>query len=134
MNENIRKVFDMLGIEPNEEFKVMLKDNSKLDNKFKFDVDLQGYIFSDKWYLLEDLLKLLLNGAYKIIKFSKKKKLRDLTEDEFLNWKRNNCGNCKNCIFRNVICTCAGKYESLWVECKELYSDSFLNPEIEVKE
>lgn len=133
MNENVRKVFDLLGVEPNQEFKVMLKDNSKLDNKFKFDVNLQGYIFSDKWYLLEDLLKLLLNGAYKIIKISKKKKLRDLTEEEFLNWKGNNCGNCKNCIFRNVICTCAGKYESLWVECKELYSDTFLNQEIEVE-
>ena len=134
MNENIRKIFDILGIETNQEFKVMLKDNSKFSYKFKFDVDLQGYIFSDKWRFEEDLLKLLLNGAYKIIKFSKKKKLRDLTEDEFLNWKRSNCGNCKNCIFKNVICTCAGKYESLWVECKELYSDSFLNQEIEVKE
>ena len=131
MNENIRKVFDMLGIEPNQEFKVMLKDNSKLDNKFKFDVDLQGYIFSDKWYLLEDLLKLLLNGAYKIIKFSKKKKLRDLTEDEFLNWKRNNCGNCKNCIFNNVVCSYA---DCSWVKHKYLYSDAFLNKEIEVEE
>ena len=97
-------------------------------------MNLQGYSFSDSWFLFEVLLILFFFVLYKIIKFSKKKKLRDLTEDEFLNWKRNNCGNCKNCIFRNVICTCAGKYESLWVECKELYSDSFLNQEIEVKE
>lgn len=132
MTDIARKVFDLLGVEPNEEFGI--NDGNGL------------YDFCSTFFMSEDLtifdndnerrilLQKLLNGSYKIIKFSKKKKLRDLTEDEFLNWKRNNCGNCKNCIFKNVICTCAGKYEKLWVECKELYSDSFLNQEIEVEE
>lgn len=131
MTENAKKVFEILGVKPNEEFGI----NDGL------------YDFCGTFFMSEDLtifdndnerrilLQKLLNGSYKIIKLpKKKKKLMDLTEEEFLNWKRNNCGNCKNCIFRNVICTCAGKYESLWVECKELYSDTFLNQEIEVKE
>ena len=130
MNENIRKVFNLLGVEPNEKFRIggLVYGN----NIFTIDENLT--ISDDRETIYIYLLASLLRGDYKIIKFSKKKKLRDLTEDEFLNWKRNNCGNCKNCIFRNVICTCAGKYESLWVECKELYSDAFLNQEIEVKE
>ena len=74
MNENVRKVFDMLGVEPNEEFKVMLKNNSRLGYKFKFDENLQGYCFSDKWRFSEDLLKLLLNGAYRVFKLPKEPK------------------------------------------------------------
>ena len=131
MTENARKVFDLLGVEPNEKFKIYDGYNEFNEtfyiNEELFIVDNNGYKIS--------VLSNLLNGTYLIIKLpKKKKKLMDLTEEEFLNWKRNNCGNCKNCIFRNVICTCAGKYESLWVECKELYSDAFLNQEIEMEE
>ena len=131
MTDIARKVFDWLGVEPNEKFKIYDGYNEFNEtfyiNEELFIVDNNGYKIS--------VLSNLLNGTYLIIKLpKKKKKLRDLTEKEFLNWRGNNCGNCKNCIFKNVICTCAGKYERLWVECKELYSDAFLNQEIEVKE
>ena len=138
MTENVRKIFDILGVEPNEEFEVMLKDNSKLGNKFKFDEKLQGYCFSGEWCLLEDLLKLLLNGAYKIIKLPKepkKKKLRDLTTEEWNKWKDGNCpyAKCGECIFRYVSCINSYNEES-WIHHKDLYSDKVLNQEIEVEE
>lgn len=134
MNDNVRKIFEILGVEPNEKFKVngyegcrfVIEDNLAVC-KVPYSKDFNYF----KWFTY------ILNNPELIIKLPKepkKKKLRDLTKEEFLNWKRNNCGNCKNCIFRNVICTCACKYESLWVECKYLYSDAFLNKEIEVEE
>lgn len=140
MTENAKKVFEMLGVEPNEEFEIEDKNGFwKISERLNLYYRQGHYDNGDYAYngfdnsLIIDLIKnpkLII----KLPKESKKKKLRDLTEEEFLYWKRNNCGNCKNCIFRNVICTCAGKYESLWVECKELYSDTFLNQEIEVEE
>ena len=100
----------------------------------------------DKLYALEDieeewgidlinLFKVLKNGVDKIIKFPKKKKLRDLTNDEYTKWKIKNCDNvnrnCTNCIFRYSNCSST---ESGWVHHKDLYSDEFLDQEIEVEE
>ena len=137
MTDNVRKVFDLLGVEPNDEFEVMLKDNSKFSYKFKFDENLQGYCFRDKWRLEEHLLKLLLSGAYKIIKLPKKnkKRLRDLTLEDWNKWKDKKCfdNNCSECIFRSV--TCYDSYEECsWIHNKDLYSDKFLDQEIEVEE
>ena len=131
MNSNVREVFDLLGVEPNEEFEVMLKDNSKFSYKFKFDENLQGYCFRDKWRLEGDLLRILLSGTYQIIKLPKKKKLRDLTKEERYKWEKKNCHNmCGKCIFDNVYCGCL----NVWVNHKDLYSDAFLDQEIEVEE
>ena len=103
----------------------------------------------DKLYALEDieeelgidlinLFKALKNGADKIIKPQKgpkKKKLRDLTNDEYTKWKIKNCDsvnrNCTNCMFRNA--NCSGTNLG-WVNNKEVYSDEFLDQEIEVEE
>lgn len=64
----------------------------------------------------------------------RKKKLRDLTLEEYKKWVRKNCDNgilsCGDCIFRYVNC---GKNFS-WIDCKDLYSDKFLGQEIEVEE
>ena len=77
----------------------------------------------------------LLTGLYYYEIISQKKKLRDLTKDE---WDRirGDCverNSCDDCIFRNVIC---GKSSSnySWLNNKDLYSDKFLDQEIEVKE
>lgn len=77
----------------------------------------------------------LLTGecSYEII--SNKKKLRDLTEDEWDKWSEG-CvyyNSCDNCIFRNVPCTKSSSKKS-WFNNKDLYSDKFLNQEIEVEE
>ena len=44
MNDDIRKVFDMLGVEPNEEFKVIAGDESNITYKFKFDENSRTYL------------------------------------------------------------------------------------------
>ena len=133
MTDNIRKVFDLLGIEPNEKFKI--------DDGFN--------VFDSTFYMHEDLSifdnngerrsfhQLLLNGTYKIIKLPKepkKKKLRDWTEEDYKKWKDKNCkidSMCDKCIFKNVVC--AEFYSESWVNNKDLYSDKFLNQEIEVE-
>ena len=78
----------------------------------------------------------LLTGLYYYEIISQKKKLRDLTKDEWDKWKCVDCVNClscDDCIFRNVPCTKSSSLNS-WFNNKDLFSDKFLNQEIEVKE
>lgn len=127
MNDNVRKIFDMLGVEPNERFKI------------------EG--FGDVYYINEDLrlikaitntyypntFRRLLNGKHKIIKLPKKKKLRDLTPEELDKWLDKNCNICNKCVFKSVTCNKSMNSYS-WVNHKDLYSDKFLDQEIEVEE
>ena len=74
------------------------------------------------------------NGYYEIIPH--KKKLRDLTKDEWDKWKNEECiknrnSDCYNCIFMNVACA-NSRCEGSWFNNKDLYSDKFLDQEIEV--
>ena len=128
MNDNVRKVFDMLGVEPYEKFKI----EGNGDTIYRIDEEL--YIYRDNEILCSDkILKYLINGYFKIIKLPKTKKLRDLTEEEWNKWKQKNCNNCDKCIFRYV--TCYNSYENCsWLNNKNLYSDKFLDQEIEVEE
>lgn len=57
-------------------------------------------------------------------------KLRDLTKEQYEKWLKVNCGNCSTCPFFEVYCT---KY-NCWIKHKELYSDKFLDQEIEVED
>ena len=66
-------------------------------------------------------------------KIPKKKKLRDLTPEEWDEWQRKNCDNCNKCAFNIVSCSCSYEKRS-WVNNKDLYSDKFLDQEIEVEE
>ena len=62
-----------------------------------------------------------------------KKKLRDLTEKEYREYLDTNCGwnKCSGCIFQRVMC---GYYHSRnWIKNKDLYSNEFLNQEIELE-
>lgn len=67
----------------------------------------------------------------------KKIKLRDLTQKENVKWREKNCtfwGNgwgCNKCIFYNVMC--AANKQKDWIYHKELYSDKFLDQEIEIE-
>ena len=64
-----------------------------------------------------------------------KKKLRDLTPEEYTNWHMKNCSytsnKCDFCQFKSVVCNIISR--NTWVIHKDLYSDKFLNQEIEIE-
>lgn len=64
------------------------------------------------------------------------KKLRDVTPEEFKQWKNEVCKNghfiCRDCVFKGI--ECSGNDYSLWVNNKELYSSIALDREIEIVE
>lgn len=66
----------------------------------------------------------------------KKIKLRDLTSEQFESWMKDNCGHakyvdCTDCPFFFSNCIVDGKKS--WVNNKDLYSDKFLDIEIEIE-
>ena len=66
---------------------------------------------------------------WEIIKEPKKVKLRDLTEEQYEKWRDKNCGvyDCFKCPFRCVDCN-----NTFWISCKDMYSDKFLDQEVEI--
>lgn len=62
----------------------------------------------------------------------KRIKLRELTENEYKNWLKENCKSkkCKNCPFYKVECI---TLDTCWIKNKDLYSDKFLNQEIKIE-
>lgn len=126
MNDNVRKIFDLLGVEPNEKFKI----TGYTYETFYITSGLS--IIDNDGKKVEFLLQSLLNGMLKIIKLPKKKKLRDLTPEEWDKWHKN-CGNCNKCAFNIVSCSCSYEKRS-WVNNKDIYSDKFLDQEIEVED
>ena len=70
---------------------------------------------------------------WEVIAETKKVKLRDLTPEQFKNWYKNTCykHECEECIFYRVPCA----YDTIncWVRNKDLYSDKFLDQEIEIE-
>lgn len=63
------------------------------------------------------------------------KKLRNVTTEEFAEWKFKNCINnrnadCNKCVFKGY--NCERFSEGVWVKNKDLCSKKFLNQEIEV--
>ena len=65
------------------------------------------------------------------IKIKKGVKLRDLTPEQYRKCKKNICKNlpCAKCIFLRVCCNEQDK--DCWIFNKELYSDKFLDQEVE---
>ena len=131
MTDNVRQFFDILKIEPNEVFKT----SGYIDKTFYITDDLS--VIDNSGEKANILLQLLLNGTLKIIKLPnpKKKKLRDLTQEEWDKWKNNNCAStyCGQCIFRHTSCAYCYEEDS-WINNKDMYSDKFLDQEIEVKD
>lgn len=128
MKDNVRKVFDILGVEPNEKFII-----DGLYGTFYFDQHLN---INNEYDCPAGFgLQLFINGLYKIVKLPKepkKKKLRDLTKEEYKKWLSKNCnGICGKCIFSCVYCGMRG---NCWVNNKDFYSDKFLDQEIEVED
>ena len=138
MNENAKIIFNILNVDPNEEFKI--KDKNcfwKIDEKLNLYYRQGHYDNGDYAYnsfnnsLIIDLIK----NPKLIIKLPKKKKLRDLTPEEWDKWREKKCRftRCENCIFNSASCLeSESKYS--WIHHKDLYSDKFLDQEIEVEE
>ena len=62
------------------------------------------------------------------------KKLRDVTPEEYSNWKRIDCCSgavCNKCPFYNV--SCGEDSVDCWVINKDMYSDKFLDQTIEIE-
>lgn len=129
MNENVKKVFEMLGVEPNEEFKVISK--KRVFQVIHIDTRLR--VLTDTSNIVAEALRYLLTGEWQIVKLPKKKKLRDWTMDDFKKWEDVNCkGVCDDCPFTNVHCNDNAK--RFWMNHKDLFSDKFLDQEVEVPE
>lgn len=68
----------------------------------------------------------------------KKVKLRDLTKKQYQKWQKTNCKKseqyCNGCPFQKVQCYNDDTVNNIWYLNKGLYSDEFLDQEIEIKE
>lgn len=66
---------------------------------------------------------------------TKKVKLRDLTKKQYMKRYKKNCQQfgkyCDGCPFQKVVCN-LDKINSIWYLNKDLYSDEFLDQEIEI--
>lgn len=62
-----------------------------------------------------------------------KKKLRDISLEEFKVWSIKNCkqSSCEKCVFLKVCCDELSS--DCWINNKDIYSDKFLNQEIEIE-
>lgn len=131
MNNNVKKVFDMLGVKPNEKFNVMSK--GKVDSEV-LRIDTRLRVLTDTSNIVAEALRYLLTGEWQIVKLQpKKKKLRDWTMEDFKKWEDVNCkGVCDDCPFTNVHCNDNAK--RFWMNHKDLFSDKFLDQEVEVPE
>lgn len=93
-----------------------------------FDQDDEYFPFS-----LDDFL----DDDWEIVEETKKVKLRDLTIEQYKKWFKNNCdtfGDCDGCPFSKVMCSNYEKKNDWWIENKDLYSNKFLDQEIEIDE
>lgn len=61
-----------------------------------------------------------------------KKKLKDISLEELKVWSIKNCKlSCEKCVFSKVYCD--ESLRNCWVNNKDIYSDKFLNQEIEIE-
>ena len=75
----------------------------------------------------------LFSDDWEIVKKKKKVKLRDLTGKQYCRrFKNHNCSSCEDCLFKIVECGYAN--QRCWVDNKDIYSDKFLDQEIEIEE
>ena len=102
---------------------IIIKDDSLVDD-YRCNVVIYAYdLKADDW---------------EVVKETKKVKLRDLTEEQLEKWRKNNCAkhedSCRGCPFQKVQCDNHESVNDAWYLSKDLYSDKFLDQEIEVEE
>lgn len=135
MNDNVKKIFEMLGVEPDEAFKIQDAFNDCDGHKYCLDTNLDTYRIKDdgtQAYYSELAVLKILKGIYKIVKLSKTKKLRDLTLEEYKKWEGTYCPKiaCENCPFYTLSCNSSS--DCCWVSHKDMFSDKFLDQEVEI--
>lgn len=101
---------------------IYYKDGSVFNSKDDYwYITFKGVIDSDDWEIVEEPKKI-------------KIKLRDLTEEQYKKWDAQNCGRiaCRDCLFRRVVCD--ANSADFWCFNKDLFSDKFLDQEVEIYE
>lgn len=98
---------------------IYYRDKTMFNNKGDYCWNLTYYDFveSDNW---------------EIVKEKKKVKVRDLTMEQFKKYCSSFTELCCKCPFTNVICS--NFNGNCWIKHKDLYSDKFLDQEIEIEE
>ena len=127
---SVKKVFDILGVEPNEEFKIKHNDYTYVPH-YKIDEELHVWIAGSYWLRSGINLADFIVGTYKIIKLTKKKKLRDLTLEDYKKYyKYCNCLECDKCPFK--IIQCWPEIRNCWIYNKSIFKAEFLDQEVEI--
>lgn len=96
-----------------------------------------GITFTKDEFFRLDSTDLLQADDWEIIKEKKKVKLRDLTTEQFNKWVGNYCGYtpdycCGGCPFNFV--DCISLNDTCRLKHKDLFSDKFLDQEVEIEE
>ena len=94
-----------------------------------------GITFTKDEFFRLDSVDLLQADDWEIVKEPKKVKLRDLTEEQYEKWQQTNCGGfdkCNDCVFNGVNCNNISAH--CWVKDKSLFSDKFLDQEVEIED
>lgn len=98
-----------------------------------------GMTFTKDEFFRLDSIDLLQADDWEVVREKKKVKLRDLTKEQYKAFVDNKCGNqivgigCVDCPFYHISCL-YGKDNKCWIDNKDLYSDKFLDQEIEIEE
>lgn len=130
MNEMISEVFKLLGVEPNERFRIRDAGGNVSVYLYFFDERLNLRYAKNGWLSTNHLVALL-NGEDSIIKHKNMKKLRDWTPEDLKAYTRA-CSGCVGCPFRGI--TCNVELDECWIKHKDIFSDKFLDKEVEVPE
>lgn len=99
-----------------------------------------GELYTDKGCKITLLTSYVIKlDDWEIVKEKKKVKLRDLTKEQYEEWVEQNCiwmcdDGCRGCPFRKVKCHNRYMADDVRYLNKNLYSDKFLNREIEIEE
>lgn len=131
-----------------EEAITFLKNGKKVRRKDSARIECYNYLYvNDSGYVVpicknfgDYILKTLDFNAddWEIVKEKKKVKLRDLTQEQYTNWQNKHCKDCdvdcNDCPFVKVVCTEDKRFNDGWIKNKDLYSDKFLDQELEIEE
>ena len=120
MTENVRKVFDILGVEPNERFKLDVKTDERYC-LFFIDENLNAFsAINDIAGGCDWVLKYCLMNTDKIIKLPKKKHVGDLICKDL---------KCENCPLYSINCDAGDAYSNLYRNL-EYHYEQFKDKEI----
>lgn len=112
----------------------------RIDCEYIYYSPEDGELYTDEGCKLTLLTSYVIKlDDWEIVKEKKKVKLRDLTKEQYEEWVEQNCiwmcdDGCRGCPFRKVKCDSRYMVDDVWYLNKNLYSDKFLNKEIEIEE